>query len=68
MPDGLLLTILAALPFLGMFAAPFISPRHARNAAALLAGLVALAGLAIVIALFRHRESLNPDAFRALKW
>ena len=25
-------------------------------------------GLAIVIALFRHRESLNPDAFRALKW
>ena len=25
-------------------------------------------GLAIVIALFRHRESLNPDAFTALKW
>ena len=24
--------------------------------------------LAIVIALFRHRESLNPDTFRLLKW
>ena len=28
----------------------------------------AAVGLAIVISLFRHRESLNPDAFRALKW
>ena len=28
----------------------------------------AAVGLAIVIALFRHRESLNPDAFAALKW
>ena len=28
----------------------------------------AAVGLAIVIALFRHRESLNPDAFTALKW
>ena len=25
-------------------------------------------GLAIVISLFRHRESLNPDAFTSLKW
>ena len=25
-------------------------------------------GLAIVIGLFRHRESLNPDAFTLLKW
>ena len=25
-------------------------------------------GLAIVICLFRHRESLNPDAFTSLKW
>jgi NADH-quinone oxidoreductase subunit K len=25
-------------------------------------------GLAIVIALFRHRESLDPDAFTLLKW
>ena len=25
-------------------------------------------GLALVIALFRHRESLNPDAFTSLKW
>ena len=24
--------------------------------------------LAIIIALFRHRESLNPDAFTSLKW
>lgn len=28
----------------------------------------AAVGLAIVVALFRHRESLNPDAFRSLKW
>jgi NADH-quinone oxidoreductase subunit K len=25
-------------------------------------------GLAIVIALFRHRESLSPDDFTSLKW
>jgi len=25
-------------------------------------------GLALVIALFRHRESLNPDMFTSLKW
>src|ERR1043166_7954878 len=28
----------------------------------------AAVGLAIVIGLFRHRESLNPDAFTLLKW
>ena len=28
----------------------------------------AAVGLAIVIALFRHRDSLNPDAFTQLKW
>lgn len=28
----------------------------------------AAVGLAIVIALFRHRESLNPEAFTTLKW
>jgi NADH-quinone oxidoreductase subunit K len=28
----------------------------------------AAVGLAIVIALFRHRESLNPDMFRMLRW
>jgi NADH-quinone oxidoreductase subunit K len=28
----------------------------------------AAVGLAIVIGLFRHRESLNPDMFRQLKW
>jgi NADH-quinone oxidoreductase subunit K len=28
----------------------------------------AAVGLASVIALFRHRESLNPDAFTTLKW
>ena len=28
----------------------------------------AAVGLAIVIALFRHRESLNPDTFATLKW
>ena len=25
-------------------------------------------GLAVVIGRFRHRESLNPDSFMALKW
>jgi NADH-quinone oxidoreductase subunit K len=28
----------------------------------------AAVGLALVIGLFRHRESLNPDAFTLLKW
>lgn len=28
----------------------------------------AAVGLAIVIALFRHRETLSPDAFSSLKW
>src|SRR5947199_6320623 len=28
----------------------------------------AAVGLAIVIALFRHRESLSPDVFTSLKW
>jgi NADH-quinone oxidoreductase subunit K len=33
-----------------------------------IAAAEAAVGLAIVIALFRHRESLNPDAFTNLKW
>jgi NADH-quinone oxidoreductase subunit K len=28
----------------------------------------AAVGLAIIIALYRHRESLNPDSFTMLKW
>ena len=28
----------------------------------------AAVGLAIVISLFRHKESLNPDTFTSLKW
>ncbi len=28
----------------------------------------AAVGLALVIALFRHRETLSPDAFTMLKW
>jgi NADH-quinone oxidoreductase subunit K len=28
----------------------------------------AAVGLALIIALYRHRESLNPDAFVSLKW
>jgi NADH-quinone oxidoreductase subunit K len=28
----------------------------------------AAVGLAIIIALYRHRESLNPEAFTSLKW
>lgn len=70
MPDGLLLIILAALPFVGLLVAPTIPARQARNAAAGLAGLVALAGLAIVIWLYpsiadggvlRHEIAWLPD-------
>ena len=32
------------------------------------AAAVAAVGLALVIALFRHRESLNPETFTTLKW
>jgi len=28
----------------------------------------AAVGLALVISLFRHRETLNPDAYTSLKW
>jgi NADH-quinone oxidoreductase subunit K len=28
----------------------------------------AAVGLAIIIALFRHKESLNPDVFTSLRW
>jgi NADH-quinone oxidoreductase subunit K len=28
----------------------------------------AAVGLAILIALFRHRETLSPDAFTSLRW
>ena len=28
----------------------------------------AAVGLAVIIALYRHRESLNPDAFTSLRW
>jgi NADH-quinone oxidoreductase subunit K len=28
----------------------------------------AAVGLALIIALFRHRETLSPDAFTSLKW
>jgi NADH-quinone oxidoreductase subunit K len=28
----------------------------------------AAVGLALVIAMFRHRESLDPESFRSLKW
>ena len=28
----------------------------------------AAVGLAIIIALFRHRESLNPETFKTLRW
>ena len=46
-------------------------PPWARSRVALgltVAAAEAAVGLAIVIGLFRHRESLNPDAFASLKW
>jgi multicomponent K+:H+ antiporter subunit A len=52
MPDGLLLTILAVLPFLGMLVAPFIPATRARNVAPMLAGSIALIGLAIALAMY----------------
>jgi NADH-quinone oxidoreductase subunit K len=33
-----------------------------------IAAAEAAVGLAIVIALFRHRQSLDPDTFTLLKW
>ena len=33
-----------------------------------IAAAEAAVGLALVIALFRHKETLNPDAFTSLKW
>ena len=33
-----------------------------------IAAAEAAVGLALIIALYRHRESLNPDAFASLKW
>ena len=33
-----------------------------------IAAAEAAVGLAIIIALFRHKETLNPDAFTSLKW
>ena len=39
-----------------------------RSAGAVMAAAEAAVGLAIVIALFRQRESLNPEAFTSLKW
>ena len=52
MPNGLLLTLLCALPFVGMLVSPFIPAAQARNLAATLAGSVALGALAVVIALY----------------
>jgi len=54
MPDALLL--LVALPYLGAAVAGFL-PTHARNAAALLAGGVALAGLILCIVTYPTIEA-----------
>ena len=53
MSSGLLLTVLIALPFLSSFVAGSL-PANARNSEAWLAGLVALAGLAITIWFYPH--------------
>lgn len=51
MPDALLLLTLVGLPFLGAIAAGLL-PTHARNAAAWLAGAIALVGLAMLFAAY----------------
>ena len=51
MPHDTLLLVALLLPFLGSLAAGFL-PTHARNAAAVLAGSVAVAGMAITIWLY----------------
>ncbi|MCK0209286.1 monovalent cation/H+ antiporter subunit A [Starkeya koreensis] len=51
MSNGTLLLVALALPFLGSIAAGFL-PTHARNAAAVLAGSVAVAGAGIVVFLY----------------
>lgn len=57
------LTFVAFSRFLGNFDGQIITFFVITVAAA-----EAAVGLAIVIGLFRHRESLNPDAFTSLKW
>ena len=57
------LTFVAFSRFLGNFDGQIITLFVITVAAA-----EAAVGLAIVIGLFRHRESLNPDAFTSLKW
>ncbi|MBP2315604.1 monovalent cation/H+ antiporter subunit A [Azospirillum soli] len=51
MPDALLLLTLVGLPFLGAIAAGLL-PTHARNAAAWLAGVIALVGLGLLLAAY----------------
>ena len=42
--------------------------KAASGTSTLVAAAEAAVGLAIVISLFRHRHSLNPDSFTTLKW
>ncbi|RTL90646.1 monovalent cation/H+ antiporter subunit A [Ancylobacter aquaticus] len=62
MPHDTLLLVALALPFLGSLAAGFL-PTHARNAAAVLAGSVAVAGMAITIGLYATVSEGAPVQF-----
>ncbi|WP_018387080.1 monovalent cation/H+ antiporter subunit A [Ancylobacter sp. FA202] len=62
MPHDTLLLVALLLPFLGSLAAGFL-PTHARNAAAVLAGSVAVAGMAITIWLYAMVAEGTPVQF-----
>jgi len=59
----MLLTLIAALPFVGSIAAAFL-PAGARNAAAWLAGVVAVACLALVALLYPGVQAGGVETFR----
>ncbi|MDQ0348379.1 monovalent cation/H+ antiporter subunit A [Ancylobacter vacuolatus] len=62
MPHDTLLLVALLLPFLGSLAAGFL-PTHARNAAAVLAGSVAVAGMGITIWLYAMVAEGTPVQF-----
>ena len=57
-----MLSLIPLLPFTGFLINATLGRRLTKGVSG------AVACLAIIIALFRHKESLNPDAFTSLKW
>ena len=75
-----MLLLIPLLPFAGFLFNATIGRRAAKSISGTVDGQIivffvmtvaaaeAAVGLALVIALFRHRETLSPDAYTALKW